>query len=90
MGISQIRSVLSSSLQEGALQNWSPRRNRNHIVLTFTNRYFSNEKDGTFEICSLSPAYDPLGILRRTVPSGLHTVDNEVLYFERFKTEKER
>lgn len=89
MGISQIRSVLAGSLQDGALQNWSPQRNRNHIVLTFTNRYFSNEKDGVFDVRDLSTTYDPVGVLRRAVPSGLHTADNQVLYFERFKTDKQ-
>ena len=88
-GISQIRAVLGDSLQEDSLQSWSPARIRNHLVLTFTNRYFSNERDGVYEVQDLSPSYDPLRLLRLAVPGGLHTVDNQVLYFERIKTATE-
>lgn len=59
-----------------------------HLALTFTNRYFSTPEEASGkEDRQLSAYVDPLNILREAVPRGVHTQDNEVLYFERIVLE---
>ncbi len=53
------------------------------MVLTFVNRYFTPDTDDGHEVRPFPDELDPMHILRKAVPSGVYTTDNEVLYFDR-------
>ena len=89
IGIQQLRIVMEN--QVSAMKLWEPRREQGHYVLTFSNRYFNKESEAANEeVKALSTDVDPLGLLAKAVPDGIHTSDNEVLYFERRKGDAPR
>ena len=57
-------------------------------MLFFGNRYFADDGDYRAHDAISMEDVDPLKILREAVPEGIHTTDNQVLYFERGKTEE--
>ena len=69
------------------MEGWEPRKDRGHPVLTVGNRYLSNadNKGVQQSVLPLGQAIDPLHILQDAVPSGVHTAENQVLYFQRSK-----
>ncbi len=69
---------------------WQPRQSHGHMVLTFSNRYFTPDTDNGHEVRTFPNDHDPLHVLRKAVPSGVYTADNEVLYFDRRSTTGER
>ena len=67
------------------MDNWEPRKDRGHPILTVGNRYLSpvDGEEGKQQVIPMENTIDPLCILRDAVPSGVHTTENQVLYFER-------
>lgn len=58
--------------------------NEGNLCLEFSNRYFATAADGDhLNTISLPSEVDPLGLLAEAVPSGRHTEDNQVLYYDR-------
>lgn len=83
--ISAIRQAFDGQVSEGDLPAWKPNREHGSLALPFSNRFFTASRDcGKEQPVDLS-IVDPLRILRTAVPDGMHTDDNEVLYFERLK-----
>lgn len=82
--ILSIRNVLDGSLPAGALQAWTPVSENGYVGIEFGNRYFSTneEADGRLAV-PLSKDMDPFNILSQIIGKGIHTEDNEVVYFER-------
>lgn len=79
----QIHTLFSSTIPEDALTNWKPMRDGGDVCLEFSNRYFRGKNDQDAAALELDKEIDPLGILRSKCPTGEHTEDNIVLYFER-------
>lgn len=83
-GALEVYSHISRHLPQGHLRDWQPQMINGKLSLAFSNRYFASadEAQGQ-EGLALGPYVDPLNILQEAVPQGIHTADNEVLYFER-------
>lgn len=83
-GVLEVYSHISRHLPQGKLLPWQPQMTNGNLSLTFSNRYFASadEAQGQ-EPIALGAYVDPLNILRDAVPQGIHTADNEVLYYER-------
>lgn len=69
---------------------WQPRQSRGHMVLTFVNRYFTPDTEAGHEVRAFPDDLDPMHVLRKAVPTGVYTADNEVLYFNRSVTKDRR
>ncbi|KAI0337021.1 hypothetical protein BDW22DRAFT_1340590, partial [Trametopsis cervina] len=82
--VMEVHSYLASTLPDGSLQPWVPRKDEDCICLEFSNRYFTplNNTDHQ-EGIPFSKTVDPNGVLGRYAMEMKHTEDNEVLYFER-------
>lgn len=81
--ILEIQQVLSSHLPHQTMQTWSPGTENGHIVLEFSNRYFSDSGICDEDV-SITSEIDPLSLLRNRMPSrARHSMDNQVLYYER-------
>lgn len=80
----EIHSYLGSTLPDGCLQPWVPKKDEDCICLDFSNRYFTSANDmNALESIPFNKAVDPSGLLHRHAVEVKHTEDNEVLYFER-------
>ena len=80
----KIQQHFRHSCAEGRMDNWEPRKERGHPVLTAGTRYLSPRGDDlTQQFLPLDKIVDPLGILQNMVPTAVHTAENQVLYFER-------
>ena len=81
--ILEIGAVIEDHLPSGNLRRQTPRLERGYPVLQLGNRYFADPADTGSADAVPMEVVDPLKILRNAVPDGVHTTDNEVLYFER-------
>ena len=79
----EIGTVIEDNLPNGKLRRPTPRLERGFPVLQFSNRYFADSSEAGASDAVSMDAVDPMKILRAAVPDGIHTLDNEVLYFER-------
>ena len=84
-GMMRIQQYFGEHCSEGQMESWEPRKDRGHPVLTIGNRYLStlDGKDTKQQTVTLEDAIDPFHILREATPSGVHTTENQVLYFQR-------
>ena len=82
--ILKIHQYFQQHCPEGQMDGWEPRKERGYPVVSAGARYLSTKANTSSEqVIPLSEVIDPIGILARAVPGGLHTQENQVLYFER-------
>ncbi|KAI0084505.1 hypothetical protein BDY19DRAFT_875268, partial [Irpex rosettiformis] len=79
----EVHTLFASTLPENMLVPWKPSRDGDFVCLEFSNRFFKTGGDSNAGIVELNADIDPLGLLRACCPSGEHTEDNVVLYYER-------
>ncbi|KAI0083676.1 hypothetical protein BDY19DRAFT_899863, partial [Irpex rosettiformis] len=81
--ILQIHTLFGSTLPADALVPWKPMRDAEYMCLEFANRYFEGSREDNALSVDLGTDVDPMGILTSRCPTGKHTEDNVVLYYER-------
>ncbi|KAI0091807.1 hypothetical protein BDY19DRAFT_991481 [Irpex rosettiformis] len=79
----EIHTLFASTLPDNALLPWKPIRDEDFVCIEFSNRFFETGGDSESRIVQLSADIDPMGFLRAHCPTGRHTEDNVVLYYER-------
>ncbi|KAI0083655.1 hypothetical protein BDY19DRAFT_899974, partial [Irpex rosettiformis] len=81
-GVLEIHTLFASTLPDNSLVPWKPMKDGEFVCLEFSNRYFSLGRNSSSGLIELDKDVDPLGILRARCPTGEHTEDNVVLYYE--------
>ena len=86
--ILEVQQVFSTCLLPNAMQKWTPTMEHGYLVLEVSNWYFSN-RDIADDNLHLLDCIDLLHLLCNWMPfNTCHLKDNEVLYFERQKSER--
>ncbi|KAF7790675.1 hypothetical protein EIP86_001631 [Pleurotus ostreatoroseus] len=88
-GVLEVYNQFRRSFSHGVLQDWEPRTVDGHLSLMFSNRFYSSSDEARgLKTENIDQLVDPFGILAEAVPDGIHTIDNQVLYYERYRTAK--
>ena len=86
-GAFEVHDHFKRNLPHDSLLPWEPKNWSGNLSMMFSNRYFASveEAEGQRPL-ELGEEVDPDGMLRQAVPRGVHTMDNQVAYYERVLT----
>lgn len=77
-----VHEIFGRHLPEGTLTPWDPKDTAGDDILTFTNRYFSQNTSAADNV-AFDENVDPDGLFTKMLSEGLgHTEDNNVTYLE--------
>ena len=83
--------LLSQKISLDCLEPWTPHFDQHeYLNLEFMNRYFSSRRSSQ-EVINFSDQVDPRGSLKLMASKNnwVHTLDNEVKYYERSTIQKD-